>query len=369
MAILNSQLIKIGITVGDINGIGLEIILKTLHDERVLELCTPIIYGSGKVVAYHKNIVALDDLKFETIQSAEHAKPGVINVVNCWTEEVSITLGQVTQEGGMYAGIALGRAVDDAKAGLIHALVTAPIHKKSMQLASFPHPGHTEFLAAQTGVAEHLMLMVSDEMRIGLATGHVPLNKISEGIKRERLLKKLEVMYSSLRRDFGIDRPRIAVLGLNPHAGDEGALGNEEQQHIAPAVNACRKNGMLVFGPYAADGFFGAGTFSKFDAILAMYHDQGLAPFKALSFHGGVNYTAGLPFVRTSPDHGTGFDIAGQNIANPDSFRAALFLALDVTRQRAKYADMNANPLRPQDLDEDISKELAEMGNDGVIRT
>jgi 4-hydroxythreonine-4-phosphate dehydrogenase len=358
----------IGITCGDINGIGPEIILKTFQDERLFDLCRPVFYGHSKVLAFHREALQLEEVKTTIVENASHASEGHLSVVNCWTENANVTLGQVTEEGGKYAWKALDKAMEDIKAGHLRALVTAPINKKAMQLAAFPHPGHTEYLAAQIGAADMLMLMVNDNLRVGMVTTHVPLGKVSSNINRDRIIKKLELLNRCLQRDFGIQRPNLAVLGLNPHAGEEGAIGNEEQQHIAPAIAQARKQGLLAFGPYAADGFFGSGAFAKHDAVLAMYHDQGLIPFKALSFHQGVNYTAGLPFVRTSPDHGTGYDIAGQNLADPSSFRTALFTAIEIARQRAKYDQWHADSIRKGQRPDDLQREIEVGGDDGVIR-
>jgi 4-hydroxythreonine-4-phosphate dehydrogenase len=358
----------IGITCGDINGIGPEVILKTLLDERIFEMCRPVLYGNAQTLSHHRNVLQLEEVKTAVVENAGSAAEGVLSVVNCWPDSAVVSLGNITEEGGKCAWKALDRAMADVKGGHLRALVTAPINKKAMQLAAFPHPGHTEYLAAQVGATEPMMLMVDGGLRVGLATTHVPLAKVASNIQKDRLVKKLELLNRCLQRDFGIEKPNIAVLGVNPHAGEEGAIGNDEQQHIIPAVAQARKQGLLVFGPYAADGFFGSGAFAKHDAILAMYHDQGLIAFKALSFHQGVNYTAGLPFVRTSPDHGTGYDIAGQNAADPSSFRAALFAAIDIARQRARYDQWHADSIRkggqrPDDLQLEV-----EGGDDGVIR-
>lgn len=355
---------KIGITIGDPNGIGLEVVLKTLLDERVLELCTPIIYGSAKVVGYHRNILGEEQLKYQNIRNANDAVPGQLNIINLWQDNVNITLGNISEEGGKYAALSLEAATQDALKGSIHALVTPPIHKKAMQMVNFGFPGHTEFLAAKAGVKDVLMILTADTLRVALVTGHIPLASVSKAINKENILRKLELLHASLRRDFGFDQPKIAVLGLNPHAGDEGSMGQEEQKEIIPAIQQAKKNGMTVMGPYSADGFFGSAQLGKFDAILAMYHDQGLAPFKALSFEVGVNFTAGLPFVRTSPDHGTAFDIAGQGIASEVSFRQALFAALDIYKRRLDYAEYSGNPLQTQ-YDEAIARESGKP--DGVI--
>lgn len=342
------ELPKIGITIGDINGIGAEVIIKTLTEKKLLDYCVPVIYGSSKVVSYHKNIVG-GEFQFVPVRSAERVTPDRVNVVNCWNDLANITLGKATTEGGQYAFQALEVAVGELKAGFIDALVTAPISKDAMKLAGFPFPGHTEYITKELGASESLMLMVSPSMRIGVATGHLPLANVADVITKELLMKKLHILNQTLIVDFDKERPTIAVLGLNPHAGENGLLGEEEDRIIRPAIVECKKKGMVVNGPFPADGFFGSGQYHKYDAILAMYHDQGLIPFKALSFGTGVNFTAGLSGVRTSPDHGTAFDIAGKNEADPSSFRQALFLALDVLRNRRDYAAMYENPLRKRD--------------------
>jgi 4-hydroxythreonine-4-phosphate dehydrogenase len=337
--------LKIGISIGDMNGIGLEVILKTVSDSRILNLCTPVLFGSSKVVSYHKNIVQVE-FPFANLRSAEEAEAGKVNVVNCWQENVNITLGKISEEGGRYAYKALEVAVSALKIGSIDALVTAPINKKAMQMANFPHAGHTEYITEQLGAKESVMLMLNDGFRVGLVTNHLPLSKVVENITKERIGKKLAILNEALKIDFGIERPTIAVLGLNPHAGDEGALGEEELTIIRPAIEAAKEKGIFAMGPFPADGFFGSGQHKKYDAILAMYHDQGLIPFKALSFGSGVNYTAGLGAVRTSPDHGTAFDIAGKDMAEPASFRQALFTAIDVAKNRLAYMEMSANPVK-----------------------
>ncbi len=349
--------IKIGISVGDINGVGLEVILKTFADERLLNYCTPIIYGSAKVVAYHKNIVNLNKFSFHNIQAAEYAKRDRVNVITCWEETVNIALGKMTKESGEYAYKSLQAVMHDLKENKIDALVTAPINKKAMQGAGFDFPGHTEYIASQFTDGRNLMLMVNDDLRVGLVTNHVPLRDVAGAITREVVSKKIQIFNETLKIDFGKERPTIAVLGLNPHAGDDGVLGQEEEKIIRPAIIEAKKKGIMVFGCYPADGFFGSGNYTKFDGILAMYHDQGLVPFKALSFGDGVNYTAGLPVVRTSPDHGTAYDIAGQNAANPASFRKALFLAMDIAKNRRNFTEMRANPLKKTERPDEAKNE------------
>lgn len=353
-----NQQLKIGITVGDINGIGLEVALKTLADKRILQWCTPVLYGSTKVVSYHKNIAKIRDLSLHSAVDVQSLNPNAINVINCWMENVKITLGKCTADGGKYATFSLEQATTDLKAGHLDALVTAPIHKKAMQDSGFAFPGHTEYLTDKFQAPLNLMLLVNESLRVGLVTNHLPIQQVAATITQSLVLDKIRLMDQTLRMDFGVDRPAIAVLGLNPHAGDGGVLGGEEIDHILPAIEQAKSEGILAIGPYAADGFFGSANYANFDGILAMYHDQGLVPFKALSFGKGINFTAGLPIIRTSPDHGTGFDIAGKNTANPQSFREALYLALDSARQRANYHAMhkNALPKETQELDETAPK-------------
>jgi 4-hydroxythreonine-4-phosphate dehydrogenase len=343
----------LGISIGDINGIGLEVILKALSHKRILELCVPVVYGSSKVVSYHKNITALDDLFFQGQRNAERLAYDKVNVVNCWNENVNITLGKPADLGGKYAQISLEAAVHDLQLGLIDALVTAPIHKKSMQLAGFEHVGHSEYLTKEFKAAGSLMLLASDSLKVGVVTAHLPLKDVADAITKEAIVSKLNILNKSLKIDFGYERPNIAVLGLNPHAGEEGMLGHEEEKVIRPAVIECKKKGMMVFGPYAADGFFGSGRFNKFDAVLAMYHDQGLIPFKALTFGSGVNFTAGLSCIRTSPDHGTAFDLAGKNEADPSSFLQSMFLAIDIYRNRKEYAELKRNAVKKVETEEE----------------
>ncbi|MBK8703573.1 MAG: 4-hydroxythreonine-4-phosphate dehydrogenase PdxA [Saprospiraceae bacterium] len=336
--------IKVGISMGDMNGIGLEVILKTLSHPKILDSCIPIVYGSTKVVSYHKNIVDVD-FPFQPIRAVNQLVTDKINIVNCWQENVNITLGKPSEAGGKYAYRALEAAVLDLKQGQIDALVTAPINKHAMQQAGFAFPGHTEYITHQLGAQESLMLMVSNGMYVGLATNHLPIGQVARAITKELIMRKIQIMNDALRIDFDIDRPTIAVLGLNPHAGDHGVIGDEEEKFIRPAIVEMKKRGILVMGPFSADGFFGSGQYNKFNGILAMYHDQGLIPFKALSFGSGVNYTAGLSAVRTSPDHGTAYDIAGQNEADPSSFRQALFMAIDIARNRQNHTEMHQNAL------------------------
>ncbi|MEM1359219.1 MAG: 4-hydroxythreonine-4-phosphate dehydrogenase PdxA [Bacteroidota bacterium] len=339
---------KIGISIGDINGIGPEVIIKTFSDDRILEFCTPIIYGSSKVMAYHKNIVN-SNFRFHSIRDAKQASQGKVNVITCWQDTVNIEIGKMTAEGGQYAAIALEQATLALKRKDLDGLVTAPINKAAMKLSGgFPFPGHTEYITKTLDATQSLMFMVSEDCKVGLVTNHTPLEEVPHQVTKKRILEKIRLMHSTLRMDFGIEKPSIALLGLNPHAGDSGLLGEAEENIIRPAVIEAKKKGLLVMGPFSADGFFGSGQYKKFDAVLAMYHDQGLIPFKLLSFGRGVNYTAGLPGVRTSPDHGTAYDLAGKNEADPTSFRQALFSAIDISRQRANYLDMHENPLKVQ---------------------
>lgn len=325
---------KIGISIGDINGVGPEIILKTFADKRLFSQCIPIVYGSSKVLNHYKNKLGGIDFNYVKLESADKAAPNKINIVNCIEDSVEINTGMVTEQGGKAAITALEKMVDDGLAGLLDAIVTAPIHKNAMKKAGFQYPGHTEFFTERFGQKQSLMTMVSNGLRVALVTNHIPVSAISEAVNAEQIKTKLKLLNQTLVKDFGITKPTIAVLGLNPHAGDGGAIGKEDETIIRPTIISAKKNGILASGPYPADGFFGSSHFSKFDGILAMYHDQGLVPFKALSFGNGVNFTAGLPVVRTSPDHGTAYDIAGKGIASASSFRNALFTAIDISKSR-----------------------------------
>ena len=336
--------LKIGISIGDINGIGLEVILKTLSNPGVARMATFIIYGSSKVVSYHKNVVDVD-FHFHQAPNVDRIHLDKVNVINCWSDNVNITLGKATEEGGRYAYKSLEAATSDLRHGLIDALVTAPINKKAMQMADFPFLGHTEYITKSLEGEDSLMFMVHEDIKVGLVTNHLPLKKVGEILDKRLLLRKIRMMENSLRVDFGIERPTIAVLGLNPHAGDDGVIGREEEAFIRPTIIECKKKGIITMGPLPADGFFGSGQYKKFDGILAMYHDQGLIPFKLLSFGEGVNYTAGLNGIRTSPDHGTAYDLAGENKADPSSFRKALFMAIDVAKNRKFHFENHSNSL------------------------
>jgi len=362
---MKNDKIKIGITQGDINGIGYEVIIKTLMEPRILEMCTPVVYGSPKVAAYHRKALNLENFTFNTIHTAKEADPQKANIINCTDDNIRVELGRSSEMAGEASYMALEKAVEDLKQGEIDALVTAPINKDNIQSEKFHFPGHTEFLAEQFGTKDYVMLMVSEAMKIGVVVGHVPLSEVSKRISVDGITGKLRILSSCLERDFSIKRPRIAVLALNPHAGDNGLLGHEEKDIIIPAIEKAKEEGILAIGPYPADGFFGSGDYTKFDAILSMYHDQGLIPFKLASFEKGVNYTAGLPVIRTSPVHGTAYDIAGEDKASPDSFRQALYLACDILRNREIYAEISKNPLRkyeinPNQVDETIDLQSEE---------
>ncbi|HEY5470375.1 MAG TPA: 4-hydroxythreonine-4-phosphate dehydrogenase PdxA [Bacteroidales bacterium] len=348
---MENKPILAGISHGDINGIGYEVIIKALSDPVINDICIPIVYGSPKVAAYHRKALNINNFSFNNIRTAEEANAKRANMINCLDDNTRVELGKSTPQGGEAALISLERAVEDLKSGKINVLITAPIDKQNVQSENFKFKGHTDYLKSKAGVEEVLMFMISESMRIGMATDHVPLRKVSEMITKELLLRKIRLMNQSLMLDFGIRKPRIGVLGLNPHAGDNSLLGTEEAEIIFPAIQQANNEGILAFGPFPADGFFGAGSFVKFDGILAMYHDQGLTPFKALSFDSGVNFTAGLPFVRTSPVHGTAFAIAGKGEASENSFRQAIYLACDIFRNRQTYAEITKNPLKHQDIE------------------
>lgn len=340
----------IGISQGDINGIGLEVIIKTFMDTRMMEHCTPILYGSSKVVSFHRKALNLGQFNFAQSRTIDKIQWNTFNIINCWEDDAPVTLGQNNETGGRFALLSLQAAVNDLKDGRIDALVTAPVNKQNIHSEAFPFSGQTGFLAAQAGVTDHLMMLCSGDLKVGLVTEHLAVSAVAEKIKKQLVLSKLQILRTSLVQDFGIDKPKIAVLGLNPHAGDGGLIGREEIEEIKPALEEAKNKNIFAMGPFPADGFFGSAHYSKFDAILAMYHDQGLVPFKALCFDSGVNYTAGLPFVRTSPDHGTAFDIAGKNIASEDSFRQAVFLAIDVLKKRSLHSQLISNPLKKAEM-------------------
>lgn len=341
-------MIKVGITQGDINGIGYEVILKTFADIRMAESFIPVIYGSVKAAAYHRKAMELQAINFNQINSASEAVINKVNLINITNEDVKIDLGQATPAAGKAAYESLERAVADLKEGLIDVLVTSPINKDSIQRDDFHFPGHTEYLEERFGEngSKSLMILATDVIRVALVTGHMPLSQVPGSITKEKIVDAAIRFNESLKRDFRIGRPRIAILGLNPHAGENGLLGSEEKDIIIPAIKELEEKHIIAFGPYAADGFFGAGEFGHFDGVLAMYHDQGLAPFKTLAMEEGVNFTAGLPIVRTSPAHGTAYGIAGKNEASEESFRQAIYMAVDVFQNRKMYDEAHRNPLK-----------------------
>ena len=344
----NNRKIKVGITHGDINGIGYEVILKAFSDATMLELCTPIIYGSPKVATYHRKEMDIPT-NFAIIASSEEALDDRVNILNCVDDELKVELSKPTREGGKAALDALEKALSDYREGMIDVLVTAPINKHTIQSENFHFPGHTEYIEKEVGDGKKaLMILMRGDFRMALVTGHIPVKDIATTLTKELIMEKIAIFHHSLKQDFCIDSPRIAVLSLNPHAGDNGVIGTEESEIIIPAIREMVGKGMQCFGPYPADGFMGSGNYCHFDGVLAMYHDQGLAPFKALAMDEGVNYTAGLPIVRTSPAHGTAYDIAGQGIAEEASFRQAVYTAIDVYRNRLFDKEIHARPLRRQ---------------------
>lgn len=335
----------IGISIGDLNGIGPELIIKVFSDHRVLELCTPVIFASNKVINFYRKSIPDINFNYQSSKDFNRINPKQVNIYNCWEEEVAITPGELTAEAGTYAVKSLVGAVEALKEKKIQGLVTAPIHKKNTQSESFNFTGHTPYLKHAFSASDVLMLMTAENFKVGLVTEHIPVAQIAQHITREAISSKLNILKESLIKDFGIDKPKIAVLGLNPHAGDEGLIGREEEDMIKPAIKDA-KHHMLVFGPYSADAFFARNQQQKFDAVLAMYHDQGLIPFKSFAFGEGINFSAGLPAVRTSPDHGTAFDIAGKNKADTSSFLAALYACIDIINQRQEYEEGHRNPLK-----------------------
>ena len=337
--------IKVGISIGDTNGIGLEVIMKTFSDSRMMQVCTPVVYASAKTVSFQRKALNLPDFNYQTVRSINDIIPRKINLLNVWDEEIKNDFGVQNEIGGKYALLSLKNTVADLLDHKVDVMVTAPINKKNMQQDGFNFPGHTEYLAVEGRTENYIMMLVSDAMRVAFVTGHIPIKNVSGQLTKEKIVAKIKLINDTLKRDFGVRKPKIAVLGLNPHAGDSGLLGTEENDIILPAVKDAQYLNILAAGPYSADGFFGSGQYKKFDCILCMYHDQGLIPFKAISFNSGVNYTAGLPFIRTSPDHGTGYDIAGKGIASEESFREAIYMAIDIYNKRAEYDNITANPL------------------------
>jgi 4-hydroxythreonine-4-phosphate dehydrogenase len=351
---MNDNKIRIGITQGDTNGIGLEVIIKTFLDPQMLEICTPVLFGSQKTFGHHRKTVNAE-IRFNNIRSAETALPKQFNILNIYEEDIPVEFGSATELAGKYSLKSIEAACEALEQDKIDALVTAPINKHTIQSPEFQFKGHTDYLEMRFK-SPALMLMCADKFRVGVVTGHVPLANVSAIISQEKIVQKIKMMHKSLVEDFGIRKPKIAVLGLNPHAGDAGVIGSEEKSVIAPAVEQAKKEGMFAMGPYSADGFFGSSQYSKFDGVLAMYHDQGLIPFKAIAFETGVNYSAGLPIIRTSPDHGVGYDIAGKNQANENSFRSAVYLACDIFKTRREEKEITANPLKS------LSKNEREFG-------
>ena len=331
--------IRVGVTIGDFNGVGMEVIIKTFLDVRILENITPIVYGSAQIASFYRKELEINDFGFNKISNTSEARENKVNLIHLWEEQIVVEMGKSTEIAGRYAFKSLEAATEDLAAGKIDVLVTAPINKKNIQSDKFDFPGHTEYLTNYSNADDSLMLMVLNDLRVGTITNHVPLKDVSEVLTKELICRKIEILQSSLQKDFGIKKPKIAVLGLNPHAGEDGMLGNEEKEVIFPAIEAMQEKGVIVYGPYPSDGFFGSSNFKNFDGILAIYHDQGLTPFKTIAFEEGVNFTAGLSIVRASPDHGTAFDIAGKGLANESSFRAALYMTIDVIRNRREFGE------------------------------
>lgn len=356
---MSNNLVRIGVTHGDINGVGYEVILKTFGDIRIAESCIITIYGSSKVASFHRRAMELQPVVLNTVASAADAVVNKINILNCCAEDLKVEIGKSTEAAGEAAFLALEKATADLKDGLIDVLVTAPINKHNIQRGEFHFPGHTEYLEekfAQKG-DKSLMILANDTLRVALVTGHLPLAEVPAALTKDKIKSTIRIFNKSLRRDFGIQKPRIAVLSLNPHAGEKGLLGSEETVIITPALQELEADKILAFGPFAPDGFFGSESFKRFDGIVAMYHDQGLIPFKTLAMENGVNFTAGLPVVRTSPDHGTGYDIAGKNEASEESFRQALYMAIDVFKRRKWFDEASANPLRKMYFEKNNGKD------------
>jgi 4-hydroxythreonine-4-phosphate dehydrogenase len=336
----------IGISCGDLNGIGIELIIKTFSDTRIVEQCTPVIFASNKVINFYRKSIPEVNFNYQSIKEYNRINPKQVNLFNCWEEEVAINPGQLNETGGKYAILSLQTAVAALKQKHIDGLITAPIHKKNIQSPEFSFTGHTPYLKNIFGVNDVAMMLCAGNFRVALLTEHIPVIDIAKHVTKEAIVSKLQIIHQSLQKDFSIDKPRIAVLGLNPHAGDEGLIGNEEETIIKPAIKEAKNNNMLIIGPYSADAFFARRSFDRFDALLAMYHDQGLIPFKALATGEGVNFTAGLPIVRTSPDHGVAFDIAGKDKADISSFMTAVFECMDIINRRKDYEENRKNPLR-----------------------
>ena len=357
--------LRVAITHGDINGVGYEVIIKALSDQRITEICTPVVYGAAKVSGYYKKVLDVPNLQFNIVVSADGILPDRVNFVNCFDDELKVEIGKPSQVAGEASLKALEIAVNDLKEGKVDVLVTAPINKNTIQSDKFNFTGHTEYLQDRLGGEdEPLMILMNENLKVALVTTHDPIKDLSNKITKELIIKKLNIFNNSLKKDFRLERPRIAVLSLNPHAGDGGLIGTEEKETIIPAIEEAYNSGLVCFGPDPADGFFGAALYKNFDGVLAMYHDQGLAPFKALSMDDGVNYTAGLEYVRTSPDHGTAYDIAGKSKASANSMRQAIYAAIDVYNNREMYAEMTANPLRKQYVDKSGKDETLNLMQD-----
>jgi len=342
--------VRVGITHGDINGISYEVIIKTFQDNRIFDFCIPIIYGSPKVAAYHRKALNINNFNFNTIQSADELHPKKANLINCLDDNIRVELGKSTAMAGESAVISLELAVKDLQDGKIDVLVTSPLNRENTQNKELNFNGHTRYLMDKFNTPDTMILMTSELMKVGVVSGHVPINEVGQYITEENILKKLRILSKALKEDFAIRKPKIAVLGLNPHAGDSGIIGKEEIDTIIPTLEKANNEGILALGPFSADGFFGSDSFTKFDAILAMYHDQGIAPFKALNFDTGVNYTAGLPVIRTTPDHGTAYEIAGLDKASPNSFREAIYMACSIFKNQKEYKTLNENPLPTYDV-------------------
>jgi 4-hydroxythreonine-4-phosphate dehydrogenase len=350
---MENKRLKVGITIGDYNGIGPEVIIKTLEDDRIFKFCSVVVYGQKSIISYYAKNLKIQNFNIQEVEDTDKLNPKIPNIINCWNEQVRIQTGVAESEAGARAMICLNRAIKDLTAGKIDVLVTGPVNKSTINEHHPDFTGQTEYIAKEVGSDTSMMLLVDNGLRVGLVTNHVSLKDVTGKIDINLILQKIEILHQTLRQDFLISKPRIAVLGLNPHAGDNSLLGKEEKDIIAPAVNRAKEKGILALGPFPADGFFGAHQYRKFDAVLAMYHDQGLVPFKTLSFGTGVNFTAGINVVRTSPDHGTGYDIAGKNLASPDSLRSAIFTAIDVFNNREAYKEMTANPVEKVRLDKE----------------
>ncbi len=341
-----AEKIIVGITQGDINGVGLEVIIKTFLDPQMFELCTPVVFGSNKTASNYRKALNIEDFSFNQIRNFSEINHKRANIINVYEEDTILELGKQTEAAGKYALKSLEAATIALQQGEIDVLVTAPINKENIQSPTFNFPGHTEYLDEKFGKGNSLMFLISDNLRVAVVTGHIPITRVGQELSSEKIHKKIHLLHQSLLKDFEVRKPKIAVLGLNPHAGDNGVIGNEEKEIILPAINKAKEEGLIVYGPYSADGFFGNGNYKNFDAVLAMYHDQGLIPFKTIAFNSGVNYTAGLSIVRTSPDHGTAYDIAGKNLASEESFRKAIYTAIDIYKVRKQFSEFSENPLK-----------------------